>query len=51
MKPDYLARLRLDFGDYIIPDGAFDEAIRDARSSYGERLFETTEAEGIGVGH
>jgi antitoxin (DNA-binding transcriptional repressor) of toxin-antitoxin stability system len=38
IRPDFMARLRADFDNQIIPEGAFDDAIRDARSSYGERL-------------
>jgi antitoxin (DNA-binding transcriptional repressor) of toxin-antitoxin stability system len=37
-KPDILARLREDFGDYVVPDAVVDEILREARASYGERL-------------
>jgi len=37
-KPDILARLRADFGDFVLSDGACDEIVREAGSSYVERL-------------
>jgi hypothetical protein len=43
VKPDILARLRSDFGDYVIPDVVMDEVLRYARSSYIERQFEATD--------
>jgi len=37
-KPDILARLRADFGDYVLPDETFDEMLREAGASHVERL-------------
>ena len=37
-KPDILARLRADFGDFVIPDKTFDEVLRAAGADHGERL-------------
>ncbi len=37
-KPDILARLRADFGDYVLPDKTFDEVLREAGASHAERL-------------
>ena len=37
-KPDIMARLRANFGDYVIPDANIEEVLREARSSYVERI-------------
>ena len=38
-KPDILARLRADFGDFVIPDKQADEILREAGAGHVERLF------------
>jgi len=37
-KPDILARLRADFGDFVVSDKTFDEILREAGASHVERL-------------
>ena len=36
-KPDILARLRADFGDFVVPDRAIDEILQEAGASHVER--------------
>ncbi len=36
-KPDILARLRADFGDFLVTDDIYDEVMREA-GSHAERL-------------
>jgi antitoxin (DNA-binding transcriptional repressor) of toxin-antitoxin stability system len=37
-KPDILARLRADFGDFVVSDDTYDELMREAGASQVERL-------------
>jgi antitoxin (DNA-binding transcriptional repressor) of toxin-antitoxin stability system len=37
-KPDILARLRADFGGFVLSDKACDEIMREAKASHVERL-------------
>lgn len=37
-KPDIMARLRADFGDFVVTDNTYDEIMREAGGSHVERL-------------
>jgi antitoxin (DNA-binding transcriptional repressor) of toxin-antitoxin stability system len=37
-KPDILARLRADFGDFVVSDDTYDELMREAGTSHVDRL-------------
>jgi antitoxin (DNA-binding transcriptional repressor) of toxin-antitoxin stability system len=37
-KPDILARLRADFGDFVVTDNTYEEIMREAGGSHVERL-------------
>jgi hypothetical protein len=43
-KPDILARLRADFGDFVLSDENCEEVLREAGASYIERLSLATHA-------
>jgi antitoxin (DNA-binding transcriptional repressor) of toxin-antitoxin stability system len=37
-KPDIMARLRADFGDFVMEDKTYDEIMHEAEGSHVERL-------------
>jgi len=37
-KPDIMARLRADFGNFVVTDDTYDEIMREAGSGHVERL-------------